>query len=139
MRILTCMLLISLLVCCKKEQLAPTAPISETVDASFTRLKIGTFASGPFGTVSGTAALLKQPNGSYTILLDSFNTSNGPDLYVYLSKKIMPINFIPAGKLKSTLGTQTYDLPANTQVNDYLYICIHCKSFNHLFEYAPIR
>ena len=77
--------------------------------------------------------------GASTILPDSFNTSNGPDIFVYLSQEIMPINFIPAGKLKRTMGTQTYNLPANTQAEDYLYVCIHCKAFNHLFGYTAIR
>ena len=45
----------------------------------------GNFISGPYGTVSGVAKIyLKQ--GQYTLALENFSSSNGPDLKVYLSK-----------------------------------------------------
>lgn len=139
MRIIICCLFLLTLFSCKKESEASTTPLNERKDTTAKLVGRGTFQNGPYGTVSGKGGLYKNFDGSYTVALDTLLTSNGPDLYVYLSKEIMPVNFIEAGKLKSTSGNQVYALPANvTDVTGYKYICIHCKAFNHLFGYATL-
>ncbi len=138
MRIFICCLVLITFFACKKESHAPTTPLNEMKDTTAKLVATGVFQNGPYGTVSGKGGLYKNFDGSYAVALESFVTSNGPDLYVYLSKEIMPVNFIEAGKLKSTAGNQVYNLPTVSNVAGYRYICIHCKAFNHLFGYATL-
>jgi len=122
---------------CKKEA-APTAPATDPVTANASILKAGLFQNGPYGTVMGKAEIWKDTTGKYEVVLDSFSTNNGPDLYVYLSKEKMPVNFIVVGKLKSISGRQSYALSDAPDLSQYTYVCIHCKAFNHLFGWAPL-
>ncbi len=125
---------------CKKETLAPVTLLMETpMDTMATAAANGQFMNGPYGNVSGRAILFRNTNGSYDIKLENFNTSNGPDLYVYLSKEIMPVNFIQLEKLKSTTGNQVYAIPGTPDFAQYKYVCIHCRQYNHLFGYALLQ
>jgi hypothetical protein len=73
-------------------------------------------------------------------LLDSsFSSSNGPDLKVYLSKEIQPINFVNLGSLKSTNGSQLYNIPTGIDFAQYKYALIHCQQYNHLFGSAELK
>ena len=99
------LLLLVLESACKKEKLAPETILMEMpMDTMATASANGQFMNGPYGIVSGRAILFRNTNGSFEIKLENFNTSNGPDLFVYLSKEIMPANFIQLEKLKSTTG-----------------------------------
>lgn len=138
MRLLICALLLVGFAACKKESGASTAPLIVSVDTTAKSIATGIFQNGPYGTVSGKGQVLKNADGSYAILLDSFSTSNGPDLFVYLSKQPTPIDFIEAGKLKATNGRQLYELSGKPDLELYKYICIHCRAFNHLFGYAKL-
>jgi len=131
-----CVSLLLILQSCKKETLAPTDKLNETADTTAMLHKVGTFESGPYGTVTGKAKIYKHHDGRYQLALDSFNTDNGPDLYVYLSKEIMPVNFISLGKLKSTMGSQVYDITGTVNYAEYKCVSIHCQQHNHLFGYA---
>lgn len=124
---------------CKDENLAPTAPINDMVSTGAVKTKSGMFMNGPYGSVAGNAHVYVNLNGPLDMALEGFNTSNGPDLYVYLSKEIMPVNFISLGALKSTSGNQIYEVPGVPDLNEYKYVCIHCKQYNHLFGYALLK
>ncbi len=128
------------LTACRKENEAPEISLMETPrDTAATQQKTGQFMNGPYGTVTGKASLLRNSNGTFDILLENFNTSNGPDLYVYLSKEIMPANFLLLEKLRSTNGNQVYAIPGVPDFTQYKYVCIHCKQYNHLFGYALLQ
>jgi hypothetical protein len=127
------------LLSCNDETLAPTTPVNDMVDMDAILDRTGMFEDGPYGSVTGTASLYTNAGGNYDVALKNFKTKNGPDLYVYLSKEIMPVNFISLGKLASTNGDQVYPVPATANLNDYKYICVHCKKYNHLFGYARIE
>lgn len=131
-------LTISVIASCSKENGAPTVLLNEMKDSTAMVTRSGRFMNGPYGSVMGNVKIYNN-NNAVEVLLDSFSTNNGPDLYVYLSKEIMPANFVSLGKLKSTMGSQVYVVPANTIVADYKYICIHCQQYNHLFGYALIQ
>ncbi len=126
---------------CSKETLAPTVSLMEMVDNNTAApvTEGGSFQNGPYGSVMGKARLYKNEDNSYSVALDSFSTTNGPDLYVYLSKQAMPVNFVELGKLKSTNGSQVYNFTTTGDLTDYIYVCIHCKAFNHLFGYALLK
>ncbi len=98
----------------------------------------GNFISGPYGTVSGMAKIyLKQ--GQYTLALENFSSSNGPDLKVYLSKEQIPVNFIKLDNLRSTMGNQLYTVTGMPNFAAYKYALIHCEQYNHLFGSALLE
>ena len=139
MRILIPIMCLIMIVGCKKETDASTTVLSETIDTTAKLVMSGSFQNGPYGAVSGIGKVYKNYNGTYSILLDSFMTTNGPNLFVYLSKEAMPVNFISAGNLKSTTGSQVYNITEMPDIAQYKYICIHCKDYNHLFGYALLK
>jgi hypothetical protein len=130
--------LIVLATSCKKE-LTSTMPIDDMLTNQAIKTYSGSFVNGPYGTVSGKAHIVKNTNGSLQVQLEGLSSSNGPDLKVYLSKEIQPVNFINLGSLKSTTGNQLYDISGNPDFNSYKFVLIHCQAFNHLFGSAPLK
>lgn len=98
----------------------------------------GNFISGPYGIVTGAAKIYLK-NNAYTVGLENFNTGSGPDLKVYLSKEVIPMNFISLGSLQSTNGNQLYAIPGTPDFSVYKYVLIHCEQFNHLFGSAELQ
>lgn len=103
------------------------------------------FVDGPEYTLIGTATLNFLLDGTKTLSFSNdFFTNSGPDLHVYLSNSVTvstPVNgelvtegAIDLGLLKSSSGSQTYDLsglsPA-VAIDDYGYVVIHCAEYNH--------
>ena len=136
MRLMLLLSLMVILAACKKEAAEDT--LNEMPSPAAQLIASGHFKSGPYGQVSGLGQIWKTTSNTYEVVLDSFQTSNGPDLYVYLSKEVMPVNFIEAGSLKSTNGKQVYPLLDMPDLSQYKYVAIHCKAYNHLFGYAPL-
>jgi hypothetical protein len=126
------------LVSCVKEN-TPTVPLNDSVDTTAAMLKYtGNFINGPYGRVTGTARIFCKRD-SLVLALENVSISNGPDLHVYISKEVFPVNFIDLGSLQSTNGNQLYQIPAGTQVGGYRYALIHCKQYNHLFGSAELQ
>ena len=129
---------------CKKTIETSTIRLNETVDTTSMGAMAaiakyaGTFGNGAYGTVTGNAKIYLV-NGRYSLALENFNTNNGPDLHVYLSKEVQPINFIDLGKLKSTNGNQVYEISGMPNFTEYKYALIHCQQYNHLFGSAELK
>ena len=138
------LLVISLLVACKKENgtstsNTPAMDIVDTGNNSGNVLKYsGTFSDGPYGSIMGRVKIYEKA-GAFSLILDSFNVNNGPDLHVYLSKEIQPVNFIDLGKLRSVSGTQVYAIAGVPDFMQFKYALIHCQQFNHLFGNANLQ
>jgi len=129
--------LFSLLSCVKDN--TPVILLNNTVDTtSAMQRHDGGFINGPYGSVSGTARIYKQDN-QFILALQNVSISNGPDLHVYISKELMPVNFIDLGSLQSTIGYQLYPVPGNPDFNQFRYVLIHCKKYNHLFGSAALK
>lgn len=129
---------VGLLASCVKEN-TPTTPIDDRVDTTGSMgLLQGMFMNGPYGSVSGRARIFEQ-NNRYTLALENVNITNGPDLHVYISKEIQPVNFIDLGSLQSIAGNQLYTIPGRPDFSQYKYALIHCQRFNHLFGSAELR
>jgi hypothetical protein len=125
------------LLSCVKEN-TPTIPLDDNVDTTATLKYNGSFMNGPYGRVSGMASIYRQ-NDSLILSLMNVSISNGPDLHVYLSKEVQPVNFIDLGKLQSTNGNQLYLINGMPDFSQYRYALIHCKQFNHLFGSAELK
>ena len=123
---------------CVKEN-TPVIPLNDTVDTTNSTPKHdGNFMNGPYGSVTGTARIYKQDN-QFILALENVSISNGPDLHVYVSKELIPVNFIDLGTLQSTIGNQLYPVPGNPDFTQYKYALIHCKRYNHLFGSALLQ
>ena len=130
---------IVLVSCVKKNTPLVAPPITNPVDTSMVNsLYFGRFENGPYGNVRGLAKIYLQ-NNQYYLILDSFLSSNGPDLYVYLSKEPQPINFISLGRLQAVTGRQQYQIGGSPDFSLYKYALIHCQRFNHLFGKAELE
>jgi nitrous oxide reductase accessory protein NosL len=124
---------------CKKEDITSTTPANDMVDQTTTIVVMGNFIAGPYGSTSGTAEIRRAANGSLTLVFKNFTVNNGPDLHVYLSKEVQPINFIDLGRLKSTSGTQVYNITGSPDYSQYKYALVHCQQYNHLFGSAELK
>jgi hypothetical protein len=128
---------IALLSCVKKN--TPEIPLNNNVDTTMAmQQQRGIFMNGPYGTVSGRAVVYKE-GGRLILSLQDMRISNGPQLHVYLSKEVQPVNFIDLGPLQSTLGNQLYDINGTVDFSVYRYALIHCKKYDHLFGSASLQ
>jgi Electron transfer DM13 len=128
----------TLLTACKKEKTSSTVVSMEPVDTTAQLKYRGAFSNGPYGSTMGIAKVYAK-TGVYTLVLDSFIVSNGPDLHVYISKEEQPVNFIDLGVLRTTSGTQVYNIPGMTDFMEFTFALIHCQQFNHLFGSANLQ
>ncbi|MDQ3585246.1 MAG: DM13 domain-containing protein [Acidobacteriota bacterium] len=108
-------------------------------------------ASGSFHTVAhetkGNAAVYQLPDGKQTLRLTDFQTSNGPDVQVYLVKAddatdndtVTRAGFIHIGALKGNIGDQNYELPAGVDLKQYRAVTIWCRRFGVNFGTAALR
>lgn len=99
--------------------------------------KSSSIQSTPGHPASGIVKVIRTEN-SKILRYENFKTINGPDLYVYLSKDLEAKDFVNLGKLKATEGNINYEVPLNTNLEDYRYVMIWCKAFGVLFNYALI-
>ena len=94
----------------------------------------------------GVAAVYQLADGKRTLRLTEFETSNGPDVHVYLavaevekgSDAIKEAGFIDLGSMKGNQGDQNYDIPADADLNKYRTVSIWCARFGVNFATAPL-
>ncbi len=77
-------------------------------------------------------------DGSSVLRLENFKTTNGPDLFVYLSTDENASDFINLGVLKANIGNQNYEIPNDANLEKYNKVLIWCKSFSVLFGSAEL-
>src|SRR6185503_18897563 len=110
------------------------------------QLASGQFHSGAHET-SGMAAVFQLAGGKKTLRLTNFQTSNGPDVHVYLvaaadakdNDTVTKAEVVDLGSLKGNIGDQNYDLPANADLAKYRAVTIWCKRFSVNFGTAPLN
>jgi hypothetical protein len=94
----------------------------------------------------GSATVHQLPDGKRVLRLTNFETSNGPDVRVYLiaapdapdNETVTKAGFVELGKLKGTEGDQNYDVPAGLDLGKYRAVTIWCKRFSVNFGTAPL-
>ena len=134
-QLLCAVLLIIFSTSCKK---ASTETLNEMVSIGSVLKYSGNFINQGGQSVSGQAQIYLE-NNKYVLKLTDFQTSNGPDLKVYLSKDAAPSGFISLGDLKSTNGNQVYDIPGTPDFTQYRYVLIHCEKYNHRYGSAQLN
>ena len=131
--------IILILASCTAENVVPSKPAAPLIfdPATSTLLKMGTI-EGIGHVASGTAAVYES-NGKLFVLLDPFSSQNGPDLKVYLSKDVQASSYIKLGNLKSTNGSQSYEVPGMPDIAQYTYLHIWCEEFSVEFGRAALN
>ncbi len=94
----------------------------------------------------GNAAVHQLIDGRKLLRLTDFETSNGPDVRVYLvavpdtkdSDTVTNAGFIDLGSMKGNIGDQNYDLPTGVDLNKYRSVSILCARFGVNFGSAPL-
>ena len=115
------------------------------VAAEPVELALGEFASLEHAT-TGTALVLELDDGRRFLRLQDLETSNGPDLRVYLSS--VPASddwyvyddeeFVDLGGLKGNLGSSNYAIPADVNLADFQTAVVWCRRFSVGFGVAPL-
>ncbi|HEV8079146.1 MAG TPA: DM13 domain-containing protein [Chitinophagaceae bacterium] len=114
-----------------------TEKLDEMVSVSSTLKFSGNFIGYGSEKVSGKANIYFD-NNKYTLKLEGFSTTNGPDLKVYLSMASSPSEFISLGDLKSTNGNQVYEINGTPDFTKHKFVLIHCERYNHLYGSAEL-
>jgi Electron transfer DM13 len=121
----------------------PSAPAGPTLVSQ------GTFVAHEHDT-SGVARIVRAADGAYRLELVGLDTSNGPDLRVWLTDQ--PVSeggagwrvfddgrWVELGTLKGNRGDQAYLVPADVDPTQFRSVSIWCKRFGVSFGAAPLN
>lgn len=125
----------------------PSASPSQT-PATSAVLATGDFISHEHET-TGKALVLQLPTGERVLRLENLNTSNGPDLHVWITDAPVKTGtagwrvfddgrYAALGKLKGNRGSQNYALPASVDLTQLRSVSIWCDRFNVSFGAAAL-
>jgi hypothetical protein len=123
-------------------------PRSPDRTAGAERLSHGSFVTHEHET-TGTASVVRLADGSRILRLEGLDTSNGPDLEVWLSDA--PVlegragwhlfddgHYSSLGELKGNHGNQNYVIPASLDLAGFRSVSIWCNRFNVSFGAAEL-
>ncbi|NEE22063.1 DM13 domain-containing protein [Streptomyces sp. SID7499] len=98
---------------------------------------------------SGKVKLVRLADGSHVVRLEDLDTSNGPDLRVWLTDA--PVKegragwrvfddgaYVSLGKLKGNKGSQNYTVPADVDPSRFTSVSIWCDRFDVSFGAAEL-
>ena len=100
-------------------------------------MKMGEFGGLAGHKGEGLAKIVSTGDKTYLILED-FEVTNGPDLYVYITQDGDVNKGINLGNLKGSMGNQNYELPYGIDTQMYNTAVIYCKLFGVYFAEATL-
>ena len=125
------------------------ATATPTPDAEPLVLAEGAFISHEHAT-SGSVRILELADGTRVLRVEDLQTSDGPDLQVWLSDQ--PVidgvegwgvfddgAYAELGALKGNVGNQNYAIPAEVDLDDFTAVSIWCARFKVSFGAAELR
>jgi len=91
-------------------------------------------------------ATIYQLGDERVLRLTDFETSNGPDVRVYLvaaadakdEETVQNAGVIDLGSMKGNKGDQNYDIPAEVSLDRHRSVSIWCRRFSVNFGSAPL-
>ncbi|MDT9698301.1 DM13 domain-containing protein [Streptomyces sp. P17] len=127
---------------------APSATADPSAPAGPRILARGELISQEHDT-SGTVKLVRLADGSHVVRLENLDTSNGPDLRVWLTDAPVKKDtagwrvfddgrYVSLGKLKGNKGSQNYVVPADLDLTQYSSVSIWCDRFDVSFGAAEL-
>ncbi len=98
---------------------------------------------------TGQVQVIALPDGRRQLVLRRLDTSNGPDLRVWLTDQRVVEGttgwrvfddgrYVEVGRLKGNRGDQVYELPASVDLDTLRSITIWCKRFSVSFGAATL-
>ena len=123
-----------------KQNATVNESMNETKMTNDTMTLMGNFvdAGDGFHKAEGIVKVINLADGRTFLRLENLKTTNGPDLYVYLSVGKDPSDIVNLGRLKGNIGNQNYEIPAGTDLSKYDTVLIWCKAFSTLFGSAKL-
>jgi hypothetical protein len=99
---------------------------------------------------AGTVAVLRLADGSRILRVENLETSDGPDLKVWLSDAAVVSGqkgwhvfddgkYHNLGSLKGNHGNQNYVIPTTVKLDDFRSVAIWCDRFNVSFGAAELK
>jgi hypothetical protein len=98
---------------------------------------------------TGTATIVRNPDGTRVLAFESLDTTTGPDVHVWLSAADAVEGFdgwflaggadyVDLGVIKGNQGDQVYDIPADVDLSLYRSVSLWCVQFGVSFGAAPL-
>jgi hypothetical protein len=120
-------------------------PVEQARAAEPKAIYMGQFHDGAHKTM-GKAVIYQQENGRRILRLSEFETSNGPDVHLYLvaapdatdNAVVTKAGFVTLGALKGNKGDQNYEIPGGTDLDKYRSVTVWCRRFGVNFGTAPM-
>lgn len=120
-------------------------PLPSSTPAAPHVLSKGTFVSQEH-TTTGTASLVKLPDGGLVLRLEKLASSDGPDVKVWLSNqeaggdwfKYRSGKWLDLGPIKATHGNQNYVIPAGADISGLTTVVLWCDRFSVAFGSAAL-
>ncbi|AJW71492.1 DM13 domain-containing protein [Nitrosopumilus adriaticus] len=120
-----------------EETMMEETMMEETIPISYAGKFVG--VGDGIHDAQGDAYTIPLQDGSNVLRLEDFQSTNGPDLYVYLATDDNASEFINLGELKANKGNQNYQIPEDTDLDKYNKVLIWCKAFGVLFGSAELE
>jgi Electron transfer DM13 len=123
----------------------PGSAAPSPVPATPAVLTKGNFVSQEHPT-SGTASLVKLPDGGLVLRLENLASSDGPDVKIWLSNqaaggdwfKYRSGKWLDLGAIKATHGNQNYPIPAGADISGLTTVVLWCDRFSVSFGSAAL-
>lgn len=107
-------------------------------------------ASGSFRSLehrtTGRVAVVELDGGARYVRLEDLDTSDGPDLRVYLTDQPLSDDwhvwddgrYVDLGALKGNVGDSNYPIPSEVDLDEFETVVIWCRRFTVGFAVAPL-
>ncbi|GAB3533398.1 DM13 domain-containing protein [Arthrobacter tecti] len=127
----------------------PTDQATDEVPAGPVQLAEGSLISHEHAT-SGTVRIIEQPDGQRVLTLENLDTSNGPDVHVWLSAADVvegpdgwytagSADFVDLGIIKGNQGNQVYEIPDDVDLTTFRAVDLWCVQFSVSFGAAQLE
>lgn len=141
---------ISVLISCKTaEDPKPQMPVTlqEAIESPnppehSQPLKMGSFSSFAHD-LSGSSILYRDSLNNKILRFENYTMSQGPDVYVFLSKSN---NYSNANVIKIAKLTEDYsntslsvNIDSSMDINIYKFVLVYCVQYNSLFGYTELK
>jgi hypothetical protein len=125
-------------------------PMSATSASTAKDVQSTVLTTGRFHSVAhetrGVATIHQLSDGKRLVRLTAFETSNGPDVRVYLvaakdatdNDTVTQAGFVDLGAMKGNRGDQNYEISSSIDLSHYQSVTIWCRRFGVNFATAPL-
>lgn len=132
-------------------EVAAEEPMPETIDDAAEAGAVVTLIEGSFvdrsHPGSGLAKVLNDGTEQRFLRFEDFETDNGPDLFVYLTRADAAADagafgvdgdFVNLGRLKGNVGEQNYEIPIDVDLSEFDTVVVWCDRFSVAFTAADL-